>query len=142
MTATEDGIYRAVHGVLKAAFDAGQIWHLKGQNKDHTTNDPYVEYIHSPDRPAALVNGSDKNGFIVVNVWVPKNYGAHESLKQGETIIGLFPRGTELQAANLNGSQFTISLGVGDIEPQRRGTGDRDKWAYTTVSIRYEALNC
>ena len=142
MPATEDGIYRAVHNILLGASNAGILWYLKDQNKDHTTNDPYIEYIHSPDRPTSLVNGSDKNGFIVVNVWVPKNYGAHEPLKQGENIISLFPRGSELPGTNADGSQFTISLGLGDIEPQRRGSGDRDKWSYTTVSVRYEALNC
>jgi len=143
--ATNDGIAIAVITRLEANLitAGGLLWPLKNQNKDHTTSSPFIEYIPSPDRPNATVSGGDLNGFILVNVWVPKNHGTVESMKQGEIIISLFKRGTEMQATNqTTGELFTVHLGLGDIEPQRNGSGDRDKLCYTSTMIRYEALSC
>ena len=144
-TATESGIFVAVTDVLKAnqASAGGQLWQLKEENIGLTVQSPYIEYTPSPDTPVGYVSGEDLNGFISINLWVPKGHGVNDSLKQGDIIKGLFPRGSALTALNsVTGNPFTIHIGRGDIEPQRRGSGSRDKWRYNNVNIRYQALSC
>jgi len=142
-SATNDGIAVAVIERIEANLitAGGKLWPLKNQNKDHITDSPYIEYIPSPDRPVAYVKSGDLNGFILINIWVPRNYGSVESLRQAEEICRIFPRGKSIEGLNIQtGELFNIDIGIGDIESQRNGSGDRDKWSYTSCIVRYESL--
>ena len=93
---------------------------------------PYVEMIVSPrDTQIETVdNGDLMSGFLVFNVYMPKQSGTFAAFAQGQKFIDLFHRG----------------LQFGGVEITKTGTINNpvheESWDFTPVVIEYEARSC
>ncbi len=95
-------------------------------------NSAYAELIISPvDTRSETIDGGDiLPGFIVFNVYVPRNYGPYYPATEGQKFLDLFPRDLKL-------GQLRI-MNTGTI----RAPVENGEWNFTPVLIEYEADSC
>lgn len=126
---TLNDIRLAVFKRVDAATGLLPIKHHK-RKFEHNDN-PFAEVIISPiETRLDTADGGDLlGGFILVNVYVPKNYGAFYPAEEGQKFLDLFPRDLTLGSVRITKSG-TIQTPVDD-----------GAWDFTPVLIQYEAAS-
>lgn len=128
-SATLTSIQLAVFDHVKAA--AGLL-PIKKQGKKFDHNDqPYAALIISPmDTESETIDGGDRvRGFILFNIYTPKNYGANWAAAEGEKLIALFPRDSKLGPIRIDGTGSIRAL-----------YDNRKGWDITPTLVKYEAI--
>ena len=116
---------RQASGLLPIIYDG------KGDGSFEAESQPYATLSIVPldNRERVYCSSTLKSGFILVNVFAPKGYGAFDATLEAEKFIALFPEELEFDGITVPD--------LGDIKGALND--DKSGWFYIPTLIYFEA---